>query len=50
MDNLLAGNPYGCFDWFKYTNVNILDPLRYATKEAPQMDGIFQMLQRIARV
>ncbi len=43
------GNPNGCFDWFKYTDSAFPgDALQYATKEAPQMDGIHRMLLRAA--
>ncbi len=47
--NSLTGDPFACFDWFGYTNVNLLDPLHYATHGAPQMDAAFQMLQRASR-
>ncbi len=43
------GNPLGCFDFFKYTNPDLLgDPLFYATQEAPQMDAVYKMLLRAA--
>ena len=45
------GNPNGCYDWFQYTNPSLVgDDEFYATQEAPQMDGVFQMLQRAARL
>jgi len=44
-----VGNPNGCFDWFKYTDANqFVDPFEYVTKEGPQMEAMFEMIQRAA--
>ncbi len=47
----LVGNPNCCFDWFQYTNPSGAgDPFYYATREAPQMDAVYQMIVRAARL
>ena len=49
--DVLMGNPNCCFDWFQYTNPSLLvDPFYYATKDAPQMDAVYQMVRRAARM
>ena len=39
-----VGNPQGCWDWWGYTNSGFGDSLRYATRNAPQMQAIMRMV------
>lgn len=40
----LLGNPQGCWDWWGYTNARFGDALRYASRDAPQMRAIMNMV------
>ncbi|TRY67557.1 hypothetical protein TCAL_03306, partial [Tigriopus californicus] len=41
----LTGNPYGCWNWFGYLNDLLYE--EYATKNAKQMKGVYQMLTKV---
>ena len=43
----LIGNPAGCWDWWGYTNSGFGNALRYATRDAPQMRAIMNMVGRL---
>lgn len=40
-------NPAGCWDWWGYTNGESADPLRYASRDAPQMRAIMKMVDAL---
>ena len=42
--SLLAGNPNGCFNWVGYLGDLLFN--EFATKEAVQMKGVFNMMAR----
>lgn len=38
-----VANPAGCWDWWGYSNGESTDALRYASRDAPQMQAIIRM-------